>query len=126
VDLLIGLDISYELLKTAYDRQKGVKNSKVALVFADADYLPFRERTFDKIFAVTILQNVNPVDQTISEITRTAKNDAVIVLSGLKKVFSKEKFMEIIEGNNLNCVFLNEEEIDKDIVAVCQKKTETM
>jgi len=93
----VGLDIANKTLKVAAEKSRrlGVK-SKVSFIRADADYLPFRDGSFSVIFALTLLQNIPEPSRTLTEILRVARDRSQIVITGLKKSFTKKEFDELI------------------------------
>jgi len=101
----VGIDLSGKAIKIASERscRLGIKE-KVSLIQADVDNLPFRDDVFDRIFALTLLQNVPEPNETIKEIVRVAKSGSQIAVTGLKKHFTEEKFRRIIgeiEGEHI-------------------------
>ena len=61
----------------------------------------------------------NPV-KTLNEIRRVAKENAVIVITGMKKAFTLEEFEELLRDAGFNIVALKDEGL-KCYVAVCTK-----
>ena len=117
VGLLVGVDFSQKALKEAKKRTKNLSN--VALVRADADNTPFPDHTFDKVFAITLLQNMpNPL-RTISEMKRLAKPPAVFAVTGLKKKFTQKSFVDLLERAQLKVAALNTNQQLKGHIAVC-------
>ena len=113
----MGVDFSQKALKEAKKRTKNPSN--VALVRADADNTPFPDHTFDKVFAITLLQNMpNPL-RTISEMKRLAKPPAVFAVTGLKKKFTQKSFVDLIERSQLKVATLNINQQLKGHIAVC-------
>lgn len=106
-DLIVGIDISSQTLNVAKKALREIGLDKISLVRADADFLPFKDKVFDKVFAITLLQNMPNPTLTINEIMRVAKDDAEIVLTGLKKFFSKESFLKILEESGMSFHLLN-------------------
>ena len=109
---IVGVDISKKLLLQAKERAKTLGN--VNLVQADADCLPFVDDIFDAAFAFTVLQNMPKPSETLMDIRRTTRKDAVITVSALKKAFSRDKFEQLLlkasletfsikDDANLNC-----------------------
>jgi ubiquinone/menaquinone biosynthesis C-methylase UbiE len=96
---VVGADISRKLLLKAKDKAK--KLSRVFVLQADADHLPFRESFFDAVFAFTILQNMPKPSETLGELKRVAKPSGSVVITGLKKAFPLEAFMDVLEGTSL-------------------------
>ena len=114
--LLIGLDFS-KLLSQANERAKQFSN--VALLRADADFLPFPDKTFNLIFAVTLLQNLPGPLRVLFEITRVAQREATIIVTGLKKEFSREEFVQLLERAKLEISILKVDEQLRGYVAIC-------
>ena len=118
IRLLVGLDISSKALQEAKKRTKNLTN--IALVRADADNTPFPDHIFDKVFAITVLQNMPEPTKTISEMKRTAKPQATFAVTGLKKKFTQKSFIELLENARLTVVALNTSQQLKGYVAVCR------
>ena len=123
VDTIVGIDISLESLKVALDFIKKTGNPSIELVRADADFLPFRNEVFDKVFAITLLQNMpNPL-LTLHEISRVAKTESEIVVTRLKKFFSEESFSGILSKSGMNFSIINVGNSHvKGHIAICNKK----
>jgi len=121
---LVGVDLSKGLLKIALAHVKQAGTRNVSLVRADVDYLPFKERVFDKVFALTVLQDSSDLNMTLKEITRTTKNDSTLAVTGLKKVFTEERFKQALteEGLEIN-ILLTPEQV-KDFIAICRRHVE--
>jgi ubiquinone/menaquinone biosynthesis C-methylase UbiE len=117
VRLLVGLDISPKALREAKKRTKNLQN--IALVCADADNTPFPDHAFDRIFAITLLQNMPDPTKTILEMKRVGKPQAVFAVTGLKKKFTTKSFVDILELARLKVVALNTNQRLKGHVAVC-------
>ena len=88
------------------------------MVQADADHLPFRNGSFNVVFAFTVLQNMPKPLETLNEIKRTAKHDAIIAVTGLKKAFPKDAFEELLQNAGLSVVSLKDEDALKCYVAI--------
>jgi ubiquinone/menaquinone biosynthesis C-methylase UbiE len=113
---VVGADISRLLLLQAKKRTRDFRN--VHLVQADADHLPFKRRHFNMVFAFTVLQNMPKPSETLSEIKRNAKQDAAVVVTGLKKAFSLEAFRALLENAGFQVVALEDADALKCHVAV--------
>ena len=106
VDHFVGLDSSEKVLKVALDKSRRLKiKGNVSLIRADIDILPFRDSVFDKIFALTLLQNVPEPHKTLREMIRVAKKNSLIAVTGLKKHFTKKSFSEVISEISQGYVF---------------------
>jgi ubiquinone/menaquinone biosynthesis C-methylase UbiE len=115
----IGLDISRKPLLKAKERARSPISAH--LIRADADYMPIRDSTFDYVFAVTLIQNSPDPARTLREIKRPAKEDAEIIITGLKKIFTKENFQNLLRNAGLQVKALNDETSLKCYVATCTK-----
>jgi ubiquinone/menaquinone biosynthesis C-methylase UbiE len=119
VKFLVGLDLSQKALQEAKKHTK--KMSNVALILADADNTPFPDHTFDKIFAITVLQNMPDPTRTLSEMKRVSKPQATFAVTGFKKAFTQKTFVALLESAQLKVVTLNADQRLKGYVAVCIK-----
>jgi ubiquinone/menaquinone biosynthesis C-methylase UbiE len=119
-DLLVGLDFSSNILKQAKKRAR--QHSSVAILQADADFLPFPDKTFNMVFAITLLQNMpNPL-RSLREIKRVAQSRATVIATGLKKEFSKEEFAQLLKRAKLEISVVKADEQLKGYVAICVAK----
>ncbi len=113
---IVGLDISRKILLQAKNRSRNFANAY--LMLADADNLPFKNKVFTHVFAITLIQNTpNPV-KTLDELKRVAMKDAVIVVTGLKGKFSLEAFEGLLRMFGLNVIEMKSENL-KCHVAIC-------
>ena len=95
----IGIDISTQLLLKAHQRTKNIP--EVHLVNGDSENLPFRSSIFSIIHSFTVIQNAeNPV-KMLEEMGRAKHDSSVIVVTTLKKGFSKQELTELIIKSNL-------------------------
>ena len=116
---IVCVDFSSSMLDKAKNRLKPFKN--IAIICADADTLPFHSNIFTNVFAITVLQNMpNPTD-TLNEITRVAKTNALMIVSGLKKNFTLSSFKMTLADSNLKQITIDSGENIKDHVAACRK-----
>jgi ubiquinone/menaquinone biosynthesis C-methylase UbiE len=121
VNLLVGLDFSPKILRQAWKRAKQYEN--VAILQADADSLPFPDKTFNPVFAITLLQNMPVPLRCLQEIKRVAKINATIIVTGLKKEFSKEKFEQLLSRAKLEISVIRANKQLKGYVAICTAKS---
>jgi ubiquinone/menaquinone biosynthesis C-methylase UbiE len=115
--LLVGLDISSKALREAKNRTKNMPN--IVLVRADADNTPFPDSIFDRVFAITLLQNMPDPMKTISEMRRIGKPQAIFAITGLKKKFTQESFFDLLKMARLNVSALETNQRLKGHIAVC-------
>jgi len=105
---VIGVDVSRKLLQKAKEKADTLGN--VSVLQADADHLPFCDKFFDGNFAFTILQNMPRPNETLTELRRVVKTEGKMVVTGLKKAFPLNTFMDILEGSKLRIVTFVEDE----------------
>jgi ubiquinone/menaquinone biosynthesis C-methylase UbiE len=117
IRLLVGLDISSKALREAKKRTKNLSN--VALVRADADKTPFPNRVFNKVFAITLLQNTPDPMRTITEMKRIGKPQAIFAVTGLKKKFTQESFVNLLKTARLKVSALKTDQRLNGYIAVC-------
>ncbi|MCW3997495.1 MAG: class I SAM-dependent methyltransferase [Candidatus Bathyarchaeota archaeon] len=118
VGFVVGIDISIELLNKA---KKEVNAPNIHLIQADADHLPFQAKRFNIVFAFTVLQNMPSPLKTLKEIRVATKNDGQIIVTGLKKVFSMETFLELLRKSGFNIISLENGSKLKGYIAIMQK-----
>ena len=116
---VVGVDISRQLLAKAAGQAKELGN--VFLLQADADHLPFTECFFEVAFAFTLLQNMPEPSKTLLELERVVAHKGNVIVTGLKRVFPLDQFLEILELSDFVCsAFVNDEEL-KCYVAVLSR-----
>ncbi|MGA3192739.1 MAG: class I SAM-dependent methyltransferase [Candidatus Bathyarchaeia archaeon] len=115
---VVGLDFSKKCLLQARERIRNKRLRDVQLIQADADNMPFHNEAFNTVFAMTILQNTPSPNETLAEIKRVSGNNALFVITGLKKIFTKEGFEQLLKNSQLNTLVLEDEKL-KCYVAVC-------
>ena len=110
-EVIVGVDVSHKLLLKAKKNANVYKNTFV--LQADADHLPFSDDLFDAVFAFTVLQNMPKPQDTLFELNRVAKKTGRVAVTGLKKAFPLEKFMDVLEGSGLEVVaFVDEDNVN--------------
>ncbi|HUT81862.1 MAG TPA: class I SAM-dependent methyltransferase [Candidatus Bathyarchaeia archaeon] len=112
---LVGIDLSYEMIKIAHS-----KFPDVDFIVADSDNLPLKENSFDRIFSVTHLQNLPDPNTTVNEMNRIAQNKALLAISILRKTWTQDRLREVVDQNN----FIVEDEWIarvEDIGVLCNK-----
>jgi len=72
--------------------------------------LLFSNQTFDAVFAITLLQSTSNPQATLNEIKQVSKSNATIVVTGLRKAFTKEEFEKMLKKANLNVLILKLDE----------------
>ncbi len=119
--LIVGVDLSSIALKIALDHIRRRRLDNVSLIRADVDFLPFKDEVFDKVFAVTLLQNMPNPALTIREIMRVVKNRSIFIITGLKKFFSKDDFLRLLSKTVASYSLIHTDENIKCHIAICNK-----
>ncbi len=103
----IGIDPAIKLLERAGNKEK------IKYVNAEAEHLPFKDKSFDIVISITAIQNFNDIEKGLKEIKRVGKDK--FVLSALKKSGKIEKITE-----SINKIFKPKEiiEEEKDIIFI--------
>jgi ubiquinone/menaquinone biosynthesis C-methylase UbiE len=117
IRLLVGVDISLNVLREAKKRTKNMSN--ITLIRADADNTPFTNSIFDRVFAITLLQNMPDPLKTISEMKRVCKPQAIFAVTGLKKTFTKESFITLLKTAQLKVSALKTAQQLKGHIVIC-------
>ncbi|NIN52580.1 MAG: methyltransferase domain-containing protein [Nitrososphaeria archaeon] len=116
----VGLDFSSSLLSMAGVRIRG--KFKAHLIQADADCLPFRNATFHRIFAVTLMQDMPNPDKTLREMQRVGRRRSQFVVTALKKAFTRDKFKKVLENVGFTFVYPIFDGDSKDYFAFLEPK----
>jgi len=74
---VIGLDISKNSLYVAKSFYKNL--AKVDFVLGDAEFLPFRGESFDKVFAFEVLEHLPSPFSSLREIWRLLKKEGMLI-----------------------------------------------
>ena len=114
----VGVDLSINLLEKALERNK---YGRVYLVQADAESLPFRDAVFDQVYSITVLQNLNNQPLGLIEVKRVSGSDPDIVVTGLKKAYSKESFSSLLSEAGFTIELHDIDELN-DFVAFLRKR----
>lgn len=115
--MVCGIDFSKETLIRA--KRRAEHRCNVHVVLADADHLPLRKGLVTVVFAFTVAQNIpNPL-MTLREIRNIVCDDAKVVFTGLKRVFTLDDFRKLLSDAGLKINFLEYENL-QCYVAVCK------
>jgi glycosyltransferase 2 family protein len=76
-NLIIGMDVNRNAL--LYAKKKEIPHSE--FIIADAQNLPFKDRTVDKIICAEIIEHLNNPEQLITESQRVLRQDGSIVIT---------------------------------------------
>ena len=89
----VGVDTSEELLKIARE-----KFPEKEFIRAKAESLPFPDNYFDFVISLTAVQNFDDIEEAVKEIERVARDDAVIVISILRKSMKVTQLENLLKG----------------------------
>jgi ubiquinone/menaquinone biosynthesis C-methylase UbiE len=121
-DSIVGVDISKKTLVHAQELLHRRNLANVHLIQADADNMPFGNGASNHVFAMTVLQNTPNASETLREIKRVGKDDSVFVITGLKKIFTKQRFERILARAHLKVETMEDGDL-KCYVAVCKNSS---
>jgi demethylmenaquinone methyltransferase/2-methoxy-6-polyprenyl-1,4-benzoquinol methylase len=117
VQMIVGLDISREMLKHTKERVNNSKNAH--LILADVDSTPIRKGFFSFAFAFTLIQNMPSPSITLRKITAVMMEKANLIITGLKSIYSREEFEKILSDAGLKLIKLTSK-YSKYHVAICR------
>jgi len=80
---VVGLDISYAMLRRAADKNAALAGRQAA---ADMVHLPFGNCAFDKTVSVTALEFIPDAGRAVAELFRVTKRGGVIVVATLNSL----------------------------------------
>ena len=115
---IVGIDVSMNLLNRAVKKFK--HRSNVHFICGDADFLPLRANMFDKVFSITVLQNMPEPGITLKEIAKVAKQTSTMIISVQKKRLTKDELLRTFQRSKLHVIKFIEKGI-KDYLAICKK-----
>lgn len=116
-DLYVGLDICRGMVDLARDSCKHLGN--VEFVVGDVDHPPFRDDVFDIVIAVTLLQNQpNPL-LTLHRLTKLVKDNGILAVTFLKKVFTLRDVSDAIGSLDLTPTYIDDS--TTDYIVICRR-----
>ncbi len=77
---VIGLDISFPMLRRAREKSGGVRFHPI---WGDMSTPPFREESFNKVVSITALEFIAEAKSAVAELFRVARRGGVIVVATL-------------------------------------------
>jgi 2-polyprenyl-3-methyl-5-hydroxy-6-metoxy-1,4-benzoquinol methylase len=78
----LGLDYSWNVIKIAKS-----KDTTGRYLQGEAYHLPFRDRSFDAVLCVGVLQSLQSISEAIVEMQRVLKPNGYLLLDGLNSLF---------------------------------------
>lgn len=116
----VGLDSSKGMLEKAEHIRKRLEN--VHLIIGDADHTPLRSSSFDKVFAITLLQNMPNRNRTLQEAKRVMRPNAKLVATGLTSHFTREAFSTLFIRARFKTVLIEPSDKFRFHIAICEKR----
>jgi ubiquinone/menaquinone biosynthesis C-methylase UbiE len=114
--ILVGADISAKMLRTARKRAPNA-----FLVLADADNLPFADRSFDIAVSVTLLQNMPDPNRTVREMARVIRPNGAAIITSLKRKHSQKQLEDWVSNANLEPLKIWEILDSEDIICIARR-----
>lgn len=74
-----GIDIAPLGIKLAKERLKNKPNIKLSV--SNVENLPFRNNSFDLVYAVAVLEHLSSAEKAINEMVRVTKKDGILLLT---------------------------------------------
>jgi len=93
---VVGLDISAELIAAA---RKRAKNHH--LLLGDSEYLPLRDRVFDSVVSITVIQNLSEPKRLVEESIRVTRPGSTIIISSHKRIYTKKEIRNLVENEQM-------------------------
>ena len=101
---LTGVDTDKVALNNG---RRYINNTKVKLINAPAENLPFKDKEFDKTICIEVLEYLSNPEKTLKELVRVSKNEVIISCANfnwyrINSFLSKEmreQYKEQIESN---------------------------
>lgn len=114
---VVGVDFSADMLEEAREN-----STDAYLVSADADNLPFRDKSFDAVISLTLLQNMPEPRRTIREMARVVEPGGKIIATGLKKKHSGEEIENWMLSVNLKPLSAGKIPDSEDVLCVGRRE----
>jgi len=97
---VIGLDISFPMLRRAREKSGGVRFHPI---WGDISTLPFREESFDKVVSITALEFITEAKSAVAELIRVTRKGGVVVVATLnsRSPWAKRRREEARKGHSI-------------------------
>jgi|TARA_Y100000310_G_C20680077_1_gene815397 ubiquinone/menaquinone biosynthesis C-methylase UbiE len=111
LDVGCGTAFYHKLFKnyTGIDNSKGMlKKSEANVIHAEAENLPFKDKSFDTVISITAIQNFKDPIKAINEMKRVAKKKiGITILKKAKNLKLVEKELKIFNriGEDKDIIF---------------------
>ncbi|MEM3104829.1 MAG: class I SAM-dependent methyltransferase [Candidatus Bathyarchaeia archaeon] len=119
VDLDVGLDFSKRMVKMA---QSKIKLKKAEFIIGDVENMPLKNNAFDTVFMFTVLNNIPEPLQALYEARRVLKDRGYLIVSFLKKTFTRETAETLLNESGFEVVDRSSDKTN-DYIYTCSKKS---
>ncbi len=119
----IAVDISWNMLLQFKLKLFDLKNkTKILLMLADIDNLPFRDNSFNLVFSLTSFQNLPNILSGIQESLRVSSNKSDFKFSILRKKLDLNLILELLTPFVKNLEVINKDYVEDIIIQGSVKK----
>jgi len=108
---LIGLDISFNMLKIAKEKQK-----KSYLILGDIENLPFKSNLFAGFISITSFQNLPDIRKGIEEMNRVFKRSGLLAITILKKSFNLNEIKKLFQPHFQDLNYIDDNKCEDWII----------
>ena len=115
--LVVGVDLSAEMLRGVRERAGAAE-----LVQADADHLPFPDRSFDAVVAITLLQNMPDPERTVRELARVMRPGGTLIVTSLRHKHTAEQLEEWASSAKLKPMRAGRIPDSEDVMCVARRE----
>jgi len=116
---VVAVDLCMSLLRIA--GKSKVRKVDRDFICCDVENLPFRNRVFHKVFAITVLQNLPCTALSLKEMVRVGTNGCRFIVTFLKRRFPLKTSEKLLQNARLNVLDLKDTTDLRDYVFVCIK-----
>jgi len=116
-NIWVGIDLSRNMLNQTRTRIR--VQEKRHLILADSDFSPLRTKCADLAICVTLLSRTPKPVRTLRELRRLADSNGEIVVTVLKKEFTRYEFQELIQESGLKIQRIEDDSNIKDYIFFC-------
>ena len=107
----IGIDISFDYIKKNKEKFEYKKEEGIYFVQGDIRMLPFKEKVFDSIISIEVLEHIQEKEAIIHEFQRVSKNNAHLHLQTSTRYceqllgkLSKKYYFINTSNHHQNCI----------------------
>lgn len=113
----IGVDISWNMLKNFKSKiiqRKPI--SKIMLMLADIENLPFRDNSFNLILSFTSFQNLPNIEKGILDSLRVSVHDSDFIFTILRKKLEQNSLIGLLNPIVSDLVIIDQEDLEDVVI----------